>query len=694
MDVNDLVKAEDAPQDEYSLLSKSPSPDILDSTDTNTELNEEVAEGVAAKNSSETESYGFPSTTTSGEDIVAEDSLIKENSESAASSDNSDIVMVSNEDIPDINSMGESISVPYAPEETVQEVVEEVVEGVEQASPVEESMAEESVEAEIVPAELSKEEVDSEALAEELISQIEDVKELVPEEEQITLEADIVPDVATPTPEEVPAAPLEAATPTPPTETVNDDENMPDDVIEDAPREDFREEIGPPISPCELVSIPVVEESLIAATEAAPEIVPEVLTPEEAAPVEVAPAEAVPVEVVDPLVESVFAPDPVPEIIPTASVQSVSETVRSNDDDDDNLPDDVVIVEKAAESEPVTVAEPVAAATEPEVEEKKDEWIDVLGNGQLKKRTKVEGTGERLEKGEQVTIIYSLTLTSGKTIDDKVEQTFQLGDGEVISAIDLTANLSKVGETYEVVAMSRFAYDTLGRPPAIGSNCSVLLEIEVTKSEPTPKLEDMSEAERINVGDRKRKIGNDYFSRNDFTNASLSYNGAIYYLDPPSYKVSAEPSEDLKELQFKSWCNLAISDLKNAKLDPGLRAANRALEIQPGSTKAMYRKAKLLVEKGSYAEAQTVLQKACELDPKSPGCKAFLKELAKKMSSQKKKEKAMYQKMFNLEDKEGEAGGQASSSDETSWTAGLFPMVAASVAIGSLAVAAWKMLND
>ena len=39
------------------------------------------------------------------------------------------------------------------------------------------------------------------------------------------------------------------------------------------------------------------------------------------------------------------------------------------------------------------------------------------------------------------------------------------------------------------------------------------------------------------------------------------------------------------------------------------------------------------------------------------------------MSSQKKKEKAMYQKMFNLEDKEGEAGGQASSSDETSWTA-------------------------
>jgi len=513
-------------------------------------------------------------------------------------------------------------------------------------------------------------------------------------------------------------APAEEATPTPPSEEPvieqsNDDadDNLPDDVIEDIPAVDLTDEVEPPISPCELVSIPqelpVVEETIVAATEAAPEAAsaaaPEVVTPVEVAPVESVIEAALYAEpTAKELEEAVFAPDPV-EIIPTASVQSVSEPVRSNDDDDDNLPDDVVMVDKVAEpviaaAEPVITAEPVAAAgpaveAVAEPEEKKDEWVDVLGNGQLKKRTKLEGTGERLEKGEQVTIIYSLTLTSGKTVDSKVEQTFQLGDGEVISAIDLTANLSKVGEVYEVVAQSRFAYDTLGRPPVIGSNCAVLLEIEITKSEPTPKLEDMTEAERINVGDRKRKIGNEYFSRNDFANASLSYNGAIYYLDPPSYKVSAEPSEALKELQFKSWCNLAISDLKNAKLDPGLRAANRALEIQPDSTKAMYRKAKLLVEKGSYAEAQAVLQKACELDPKSPGCKAFLKELAKKVSFQKKKEKAMYQKMFSLEDKEG-SGDSATSSDDTSWTAGLFPMVAASVAIGSLAVAAYKMVSE
>ena len=45
---------------------------------------------------------------------------------------------------------------------------------------------------------------------------------------------------------------------------------------------------------------------------------------------------------------------------------------------------------------------------------------------------KKHGTGENLEKGQQVRMKYTLMLSSGKIVDDNVEQTFQLGDGEVI----------------------------------------------------------------------------------------------------------------------------------------------------------------------------------------------------------------------------------------------------------------------
>ena len=37
---------------------------------------------------------------------------------------------------------------------------------------------------------------------------------------------------------------------------------------------------------------------------------------------------------------------------------------------------------------------------------------------------------------------------------------------------------------------------------------------------------------------------------------------AAKYLDPPSYKLEKEDSDDTKELKFKNWCNLALSGQK------------------------------------------------------------------------------------------------------------------------------------
>ena len=49
-------------------------------------------------------------------------------------------------------------------------------------------------------------------------------------------------------------------------------------------------------------------------------------------------------------------------------------------------------------------------------------------NVQIKKH----GTGENLEKGQQVRMKYTLMLSNGQMVDEDLEITFQLGDGEVI----------------------------------------------------------------------------------------------------------------------------------------------------------------------------------------------------------------------------------------------------------------------
>ena len=39
------------------------------------------------------------------------------------------------------------------------------------------------------------------------------------------------------------------------------------------------------------------------------------------------------------------------------------------------------------------------------------------------------------------------------------------------------------------------------------------------------------------------------------------YCSACKYLDPPSYEVTGEPSVEMKDLQAKTWCNLALSGM-------------------------------------------------------------------------------------------------------------------------------------
>ena len=59
------------------------------------------------------------------------------------------------------------------------------------------------------------------------------------------------------------------------------------------------------------------------------------------------------------------------------------------------------------------------------------------------------------------------------------------------------------------------------------------------------------------------------------------------------------------------------SELKGERLPSGIQAANRALEIDPKNTKALYRKGKLLEQKGELEAAEKALKVAVNIEPNS-----------------------------------------------------------------------------
>ncbi|ODM91908.1 Peptidyl-prolyl cis-trans isomerase FKBP8 [Orchesella cincta] len=91
---------------------------------------------------------------------------------------------------------------------------------------------------------------------------------------------------------------------------------------------------------------------------------------------------------------------------------------------------------------------------------------------------------------------------------------------------------------------------------------------------------------------------------------------------------------------------MAQAQLKLQAYEPALNSVDAVLKCQPNNVKALFRKGKILGEKGSTEKALEILRAASSLEPDN---KAILQEIAQLTQRQKKEhhsEKLLYKRMF------------------------------------------------
>ncbi|XP_068090005.1 peptidyl-prolyl cis-trans isomerase FKBP8 isoform X2 [Hyperolius riggenbachi] len=288
-----------------------------------------------------------------------------------------------------------------------------------------------------------------------------------------------------------------------------------------------------------------------------------------------------------------------------------------------------------------------------------EEWLDVLGNGALRKKVLIQGQGaaSRPLKGQDVIVRLKTTLGDDSVVEENVTLTFTLGDGDVIQTLDLCVLLMELGETSLIEADAKYCYGKEGRKPDIPPNANLILEVSLVDVKDGPDLELLTGQEKLDLVNKKRERGNYYFQQADFVFAINSYDIALKIVNSSS-KVDFTAEEDAELLDVKIKClnNLAASQLKLDHFEAALKSCNLVLEQQPNNIKALFRKGKTI-----HAE---------------------LSKLVKKHADQKNVETAMYKKML---------GNVATSSTKTprktSWSISwkwLFGATA--IAIGGVAL--------
>ncbi|XP_065062329.1 uncharacterized protein LOC135689134 [Rhopilema esculentum] len=338
---------------------------------------------------------------------------------------------------------------------------------------------------------------------------------------------------------------------------------------------------------------------------------------------------------------------------PSQSITEVPETIdhtitktQELDGDNDNTESTQQADKKMDEEVKESAVESEASVEDAEMllneKPKENEWLDMLGNGLLKKKVLVPGKGpdSRPKPGDEVTLIVNGELKDGaKLKEEKI--VFIIDDRDVIQALEMAVALMEVGEKALLYTNSKYAYGPFGcdeTEPVIPKNCDITYEVELIAVTEGPDKEQLSNAERVEIADKKRLRGNSLYTRGDFGGAIECYKRGLKYLE-------GSASEEVIEMKVKCQNNLSASQLKVNAFQAALQSCNNVLRLQSENVKAIFRKAKCLEALGDTREALKCLKEASMLDPNNKLVHSELTRVGKYVKQSSQKESDMYKRM-------------------------------------------------
>ncbi|XP_018619414.1 FKBP prolyl isomerase 16 [Scleropages formosus] len=266
-----------------------------------------------------------------------------------------------------------------------------------------------------------------------------------------------------------------------------------------------------------------------------------------------------------------------------------------------------------------------------------EDWEDITDDHLLRKKVLEQGPepSSRPTWGQEVTLRLQGVLEDRTVVEKDSKLVFVIGEGDVNLALEHCAASMCLWEIALLLADSQYTYGHQGRDPDIPAWSPLLYELQLLDIRDKPDPLTLSIPDRIRIGNQKRERGNFYFQREEYSMAAKAYCMALDVLTTKSRDkegdVFVEEEEEVQEYRVKCLNNLAAVQLKMEQFDEALHTSKDVLLLDPLNVKALFRKGKLLSDKGEYDEAMETLKKALKLEPST---KAIHVELAKLVKRQ------------------------------------------------------------
>ncbi|XP_012597698.1 inactive peptidyl-prolyl cis-trans isomerase FKBP6 isoform X2 [Microcebus murinus] len=286
--------------------------------------------------------------------------------------------------------------------------------------------------------------------------------------------------------------------------------------------------------------------------------------------------------------------------------------------------------------------------------------LDISGDRGVLKDVIREGAGDLVTPDASVLVKYSGYLEHmDKPFDSncfrKTPRLMKLGEDITLWGMELGLLSMRRGELARFLFRPNYAYGTLGCPPLIPPNATVLFEIELLDfldSAESDKFCALSAEQQdefplqkvLKVAATEREFGNYLFRQNRFYNAKVRYKRALQLLHRRTAPLDEQHLVEAAKLLV--LLNLSFAYLKLDRPIMALRYGEQALLIDQKNAKALFRCGQACLLMTEYQKARDFLVRAQKEQPFNHDINNELKKLASYYRDYVDKEKEMCHRMF------------------------------------------------
>ncbi|XP_026564245.1 inactive peptidyl-prolyl cis-trans isomerase FKBP6 [Pseudonaja textilis] len=285
---------------------------------------------------------------------------------------------------------------------------------------------------------------------------------------------------------------------------------------------------------------------------------------------------------------------------------------------------------------------------------------NITGDKGVLKEVIRDGSGETVPPDSSVLVKFSGYLEHMDRPFDtnwfkKNPKLMKLGEDITLRGLEIGLLTMRKGELARFLFKPNYAFGTLGCPPLIPPNSTVLFEVELLDFldsaesdrffDLPPEQQDKFPLEKIiKVAETEREFGNYLFRQTRFMDAKERYKRASSVLNRICAKETEKDKVDAARLLV--FLNLSFVCLKLEHPDRALAYGKKALELDEKNAKALFRCGQACLYLTEYDRAREFLVKAQKEQPFNQDINNELKKLASCYRDYMEKEKEMCCKMF------------------------------------------------